>query len=240
MDAFWNTIILYNNSTWLYQYIIAAVAIVLTFLLLRYPKEWVKVAMKLFMSFVYGWISIAYYFISSNERNHNDVMSIFWGGMALVWLWDAITGYTSFIRTHKYDLVAYILLVMPIVYPLLSLARGLAFPQMAFVVMPSSIVVFTLGLLLLFAYQVNLLLILFLCHWSFIALTKTYLFKVPEDFLMALVAVPALYILFRANFFVDLNEITKPSAKSINYMLIGVFASIAVLLIVFMYFTVAE
>lgn len=48
-------------------------------------------------------------------------------------------------------------------------------------VMPCSVVVFTIGLLLLFARKVNMFLVLFLCHWSLIGLSKTYFFRIPED-----------------------------------------------------------
>lgn len=231
MENFWGTIIYYNTSTWVVQYLIAAVAFVLTSLLLRKSvKPWVKMAMKIFMMLLYMWIAIFYYLASYDYSNHYDVMAVFWGIMAATWLWDAITGYSTFRRTHKYDAVAYLLLAMPIVYPLISLARGLVFPEITSVVMPSSVVVFTLGILLLFACKVNLLLILFLCHWSLIGLTKTFVYEIPEDFLLALSALPALYILFRENFLPDLTVETKPSAKHINYLLIAIFAGLAIIL----------
>ena len=83
---------------------------------------------------------------------------MFWGVMAIIWIWDAITGYTTFERTHKYDILSYVLLAMPFIYPLVSLARGLSFPEMTSPVMPCSVVVFTIGLLLLFAHKVNMFL----------------------------------------------------------------------------------
>ena len=115
------------------------------------------------------------------ERSYNGVMAMFWGVMAIIWIWDTITGYTTFERTHKYDLLSYVLLAMPFIYPMVSLARGLSFPEMTSPVMPCSVVVFTIGLLLLFAHKVNMFLVLFLCHWSLIGLSKTYFFQIPED-----------------------------------------------------------
>lgn len=237
MEDIWSTIIQYNTATWLVQYIIAAIGGVLTALLLRFNRGWMKMAMKVYLVALYLWISIAYYLVCSTGRNHYDVMAIFWGVMAAIWLWDAVTGYSSLQRTHKYDTLAYLLLAMPIVYPLIGLARGLSFPEITSIVMPSTVVVFTLGLLLLFAFKVNLLLILFLCHWLFIGLVKTSIFKIPEDFILALAAVPALYTLFRVNFFPDPNIETKPSARSINYMLMVMFGAFAAMLIVAMYLT---
>ncbi|MFI3265903.1 MAG: DUF6064 family protein [Rikenellaceae bacterium] len=231
MYNFWNTIIYYNSATWPIQIVITILGIVLTALLIRKPSRGIRLAMKIYMITLYSWVSIAYYLIYSDQRNHNDVMAIFWGVMALTWLWDATTKYTSFVRTHKYDAVAYLLLAMPIVYPLISLARGLSFPAMTSPIMPSSVVVFTLGILLLFARKVNMLLVLFLSHWTLIGLSKTLLFKIPEDFLMALATLPALYIFFRENFLHDLKVETKPKAIHINYLLIAVFVGLALLLI---------
>ena len=124
--------------------------------------------MKFYMIGLYTWISLVYYYIYCEERSYNGVMAMFWGVMAIIWIWDAITGYTTFERTHKYDLLSYVLLAMPFIYPLVSLARGLSFPEMTSPVMPCSVVVFTIGLLLLFAQKVNMFLVLFLCHWSLI------------------------------------------------------------------------
>ena len=135
--------------------------------------------------------------------------------MAIIWIWDTITGYTTFERTHKYDLLSYVLLAMPFIYPLVSLARGLSFPEMTSPVMPCSVVVFTIGLLLLFAQKVNMFLVLFLCHWSLIGLSKTYFFQIPEDFLLASATIPGLYLFFREYFLNNLHADEKERAEHV-------------------------
>ena len=185
MDIFWNTIAGYNSATWLFQLIIVIIGIILTSLLLRRSESWVKLSMKFYLIFLYIWIAVVYYYIYCAERSYNVVMTLFWGVMAVIWIWDTLTGYTTLERSRKYDGLAYILLAMPFIYPLLSLARGLTFPGITSPVMPCSVVVFTIGLLLLFARKVNMFLVLFLCHWSLIGLSKTYFFHIPEDFLLA-------------------------------------------------------
>ena len=201
MEIFWRTIAYYNSATWLLQIVIILIGIALTGLLIGRPRPWVKM-----------------------------VMAMFWGVMAIIWIWDAITGYTTFERTHKYDLLSYVLLAMPFIYPLVSLARGLSFPEMTSPVMPCSVVVFTIGLLLLFAQKVNMFLVLFLCHWSLIGLSKTYFFQIPEDFLLASATIPGLYLFFREYFLNNLHADTKPKAKYINWLLISVCVGLAVLL----------
>ena len=97
-------------------------------------------------------------------------------------------------------------------------------------VMPCSVVVFTLGIMLLFSEKINLFLILCLTHWSVIGLTKTYYFNIPEDFLLASATIPGLYLFFREYFLNNLHADTKPKAKYINWLLISVCVGLAVLL----------
>src|SRR5574344_1335653 len=151
--------------------------------------------------------------------------------MVLIWIWDIITGYTVLERTHKYDKLSYFLLVMPFFYPIISLLRGMSFPEMTSPLMPSAVVTFTIGLLLLHSKKVNIFMVLFLCHWSLIGLTKTYFFKIPEDFLAASASIPALYLFFREYFLSNLNTNTKPSAKYINWLLIFVCVGLGIVLI---------
>ena len=72
--------------------------------------------------------------------------------------------------------------------------------MMTTTVMPCSVAAFTIGLLLAFSRKVNLLVILFLCHWALIAFSKVYVYKIPEDLLLASATVPAIYLFFK-NYF---------------------------------------
>jgi hypothetical protein len=181
METFWNTIAQYNESTWWAQILITAAGILLTALLYRRPTVWTKRSMKIYMVFLNGWIALVYYAMYCDTRNYHYVLSAFWGTVALIWLWDLFTGYTPFERNPKYPMLAGVLYAMPFLYPLLSWARGMEFPMMTTTVMPCSVAAFTIGLLLAFSRKVNLLVILFLCHWALIAFSKVYVYKIPED-----------------------------------------------------------
>ena len=160
MEIFWQTIAHYNSWSWIYQLIIVGIGILLSVLLFYRPRTWVKNSMKCYLAGVYLWLSIAYYYFDCGTRAYNEVMALIWALLALVWLWDLKVGYTSFNRTRKYDKLAYLLLAMPFVYPVISLLRGLTFPMITSPVMPCSVVVFTLGIMLLFSEKINLFLIL--------------------------------------------------------------------------------
>ena len=230
MEIFWKTIGLYNAATWEWQQGIILIGIILTVLLTRNPQPWVKNGMKIYLIAVYLWISVIYYYIYSAERSYNEVMALFWAIMAILWGWDALSGYTTFERTRKYDWLAYFLFAMPFIYPLISMARGLTFPEMTSPVMPCSVVVFTIGLLLFFSKNINMFIVLFLTHWSLIGLSKTYYFNIPEDFLLASASVPALYLFFKEYFANNLHTGSKPNAKYVNLLLILVCVAIGILL----------
>lgn len=230
MEIFWKTIGLYNAATWEWQLGIILIGIILTVLLTRNPQPWVKNGMKIYLIAVYLWISVIYYYIYCAERSYNEVMALFWAIMAILWGWDALSGYTTFERTRKYDWLAYFLFAMPFIYPLISMARGLTFPEMTSPVMPCSVVVFTIGLLLFFSKNINMFIVLFLTHWSLIGLSKTYYFNIPEDFLLASASVPALYLFFKEYFAYNLHTGSKPNAKYVNLLLILVCVAIGILL----------
>lgn len=238
MNTFWKTIGLYNSSTWLFQAIIILIGIILTVTLLRKPHQWIKTAMKIYFIFIYLWISIVYYFIYCAERSYNEIMGIFWAIMVLAWVWDLIAGYTTFERNSKYNWFGYLLLLLTLLYPVFSLLRGLHYPEITSPLMPCSVVTFTVGLLLLYSRKVNIFIILLLCHWSLIGLTKTFFFDIPEDFILAGASVPALYLFFREYFLSDLHKDTKPKAAYINGLLVFTCVLIGIVLFSTIFFEI--
>lgn len=212
------------------QLAITLAGILLTILLYRHPALWVKRTMKGYMVFVNAWIACVYYMGYGGSRSYHYILAIFWGILALIWLWDLLTGYTSFERNRKYSYLVAILYVMPFLYPLLSWMRGMEFPMMTSTVMPCSVAVFTIGLLLGFSRKVNLLIILFLCHWALISFSKIYVYQIPEDVLLAASTVPAIYLFFKNYFDQNLHKETKPSARFMNVFLIGICILIGVAL----------
>lgn len=211
------------------------VAVVLTTWLIRKPSRGIAIAMKLFLAALYLWIAVAYFYVYCAERSYNTVMVIFWIVLAASWLWDLMSGYTSFERNRKYTGFAYVLLAMPLVYPLVSLVRGMSFPEITSPVMPCSVVVFTIGIQLMFSRKINLFIVLLLCHWSMIGLSKTFFFNIPEDYLMTCASVPAVYLFFREYFLSGIHGQTKPPVKYMNWLLLAVCTGICLVLIWTMY-----
>lgn len=219
MEIFWNTIARYNAATWPWQIAIVAAAAVLTVLLYLRPTQNVKRAMKLFLAGLNAWIAVVYYLVWCGQRSHSDVLALFWGIMAVIWLYDLYADFTRFERTSRPNGFALLLYLMPLAYPLFSLARGLSFPMMTMPVMPCSVAVFTIGLMLAFSERVNIVLAMFLCHWALIGLSKVYFFGIPEDYLLACSIVPALYLFFREYIRDNAGRPTKPSPRVLNALL---------------------
>lgn len=219
MEIFWNTIARYNAATWPWQIAIVAAAAVLTVLLYLRPTQNVKRAMKLFLAGLNAWIAVVYYLVWCGQRSHSDVLALFWGIMAVIWLYDLYADFTRFERTSRPNGFALLLYLMPLAYPLFSLARGLSFPMMTMPVMPCSVAVFTIGLMLAFSERVNIVLAMFLCHWALIGLSKVYYFGIPEDYLLAGSVVPALFVFFREYVAERSGRPGKPSPRVLNALL---------------------
>lgn len=220
MEIFWNTIARYNAATWQWQIVIVVVAVLLTVLLYRHPARWVQQSMKLFLVLVNAWIAVVYYLVYCYERSYSNVLALFWGIMSVLWLYDLLTDGTHFSRTRRSTAFAMLLYLMPMIYPLFSILRGMSFPMMTMPVMPCSVVVFTLGLMLAFTERINIFLVLFLSHWALIGLAKVYFFGIPEDYLLAVSTVPALYLFFREYIERNRELRTKPDARILNGLLL--------------------
>jgi hypothetical protein len=239
MKTFWETLGYYNSVTAAYQIALIVLGMLVTAFVLFRPCRRTDVAAKVYLIVLYLWIAVAYYHVCCAEREYNNVMSIYWGIMAAAWLWDLLRGYTELECSPRNRVFAIVMMLMPFVYPCISLLRGLRFPYLSSPVMPSAVATYTIGLLLLSHRKVNIFIVLLLCHWSLIGLSKTYCYHIPEDFILAFATVPAIYFFFREHFLVSLTAQTKPSALVINRFLIGFCMALALLLCFALYMVFA-
>lgn len=127
MEVFWKTIAQYNEGTWIAQIVITVVGILLTILLYQKPTLLVKRLMKGYMVFLNSWISIVYYMIYCGDRNYNYILAIFWGIIALIWLWDLITNVLRLNVTINMTRLTYILIchAVPLPSPLMGTGHGI-------------------------------------------------------------------------------------------------------------------
>ena len=220
MEIFWNTIASYNAATWPVQILLTLVAATLTLLLYLRPTPGVRIAMKTFMALLNFWIAGVYYLLYGEQREHKDMLALFWAIMGCIWVYDLVVKHASLQRTHNHTGFALLLFAMPLVYPLFSLALGRTFPMVTTPVMPCSVAVFTIGLMLAFSERINIVLAMFLCHWALIGLSKVYFFGIPEDYLLACSIVPALYIFFREYIRSNGGRPRKPSPRVLNALLV--------------------
>ena len=219
METFWNTIAAYNEGTWPVQIVWTLAGALLVVLLRLRPSRGVRIAMKLYMAGLNFWIAGVYYLVYCGQRQHNDMLALFWAIMGGIWIYDLVARNASLARTGHHPHFALPLMLMPLVYPAVSLLLGRSFPMMTSPVMPCSVAVFTIGLMLAFSERVNIVLAMFLCHWALIGLSKVYFFGIPEDYLLACSIVPALYLFFREYIRDNAGRPTKPSPRVLNALL---------------------
>lgn len=141
MEIFWNTIAAYNAATWPAQIVFTGIATLLLLLLCLRPTNTVRIAMKSFMAMLNFWIAGVYYMIYCRPREYHGMLALFWAIMGGIWIYDLLVKHASLERTGQHNAFAVLLLAMPLIYPLCSLALGHEFPMMTSPVMPCSVAV---------------------------------------------------------------------------------------------------
>lgn len=231
MEVFWNSIAEYNAATWPVQLVFIVVAAVFAVLLLVRPMTWVKVGTKILMTVESLWIAFVYYMKFASERDYSNVMTIFWCLVAAAWIYDLATHFSSFQKSGRYQWLGIIMLLLPLAYPLISLARGLSFPEITTPVIPSAVALYMLGMLMTFNRKINFFAFIFIVHWAIIAISKIVFLKIPEDALLAVACIPAIYIFFKNA--VDADDVPhKPSPKAVKMLILGVSAVICCCMVV--------
>ena len=220
METFWDTIADYNAATWPVQLVLICIGVLLTVLLCKRPSHGVRIAMKIYMAVLNFWIAGVYFLVYCEPRQYHSIQALFWAVMGCIWLYDLIVKHASLERNGHHRFFVRVLFAMPFLYPLCSLALGRTFPEITSPVMPCSVAVFTIGVMLAFSERINIVLAMFLCHWALIGLSKVYFFGIPEDYLMACSIVPALYLFFREYIQAHNGQITKPSTRILNSLLV--------------------
>ena len=222
MEIFWNTIAEYNTRTWPWQLAFIAVAILFTLLLWFRPMTWVKISTKVLMVLESLWIAFVYYMGFGAAREYSAVMTIFWCLIAAAWLYDLATHFSSFQKSGKYRPWGVIMILLPLVYPVISLLRGMTFPQMTTPMLPSAVALYMLGMLMAFNRKINFFAFIFIVHWAVIAISKIILFDIPEDILLAAACLPSMFIFFKEAVDSGAEEKSKPSGAAVKILILAV------------------
>lgn len=230
-DIFWKSIADYNTATWPLQILFIAVAAVLTLILWFRPRTWAKIAMKVYMVAVSLWIAFVYYMKYAAVRDYSEVIAIFWCMVAAAWIYDLLTHFASFQKPDRCSPWRISFLFLPLLYPVISLARGLEFPMITTPMLPSAVALYMLGMLLVFSRRINLFVFIFIVHWSVIAISKIVFFDIPEDILLAAACLPAIYVFFSRMVEEDRTEY-KPSRTAVKALVLAVAVLIGTCMVV--------
>ena len=225
-EIFWNSIAAYNAATWPWQIAFTAVAVVLTAILWFRPCAWAKTAMKIYMVAISLWIAFVYYMKFASARDFSNVLTIFWCMIAASWVYDLITHFSSFRKSGKSRFLGAVMLLLPLAYPLISLARGLESPASTTPVIPSAVALYMLGMLMAFNRKINFFAFILILHWAVTAISKIRIFGIPEDAILAAACIPSM-VIFYLQMLDTCRRDLKPSYGPVKILIFAVAAVLA-------------
>lgn len=217
MEVFWKSIAAYNEATWIWQLCFIIAAAVLTCFLWFRPGKRIVLAVKALMVAESLWIAFVYYLDFCSTRDYSGVLTIFWCMVAAAWVYDMVTKFSTFEKSGKYRWWGLVMLLLPLLYPVISLLRGMTFPEMTTPMLPSGVALYMLGMLMTFNSKINFFAFIFILHWAIISISKIVIFNIPEDALLAIACLPAMYI-FLSDAVDRTPSPSKPSAKAVKIL----------------------
>lgn len=217
MEVFWKSIAAYNEATWIWQLCFIIAAAVLTCFLWFRPGKRIVLAVRALMVAESLWIAFVYYLDFCSTRDYSGVLTIFWCMVAAAWVYDMVTKFSTFEKSGKYRWWGLVMLLLPLLYPVISLLRGMTFPEMTTPMLPSGVALYMLGMLMTFNSKINFFAFIFILHWAIISISKIVIFNIPEDALLAIACLPAMYI-FLSDAVDRTPSPSKPSAKAVKIL----------------------
>lgn len=217
MEVFWKSIAAYNEATWIWQLCFIIAAAILTCFLWFRPGKRIVLAVKALMVAESLWIAFVYYLDFCSTRDYSGVLTIFWCMVAAAWVYDMVTKFSTFEKSGKYRWWGLVMLLLPLLYPVISLLRGMTFPEMTTPMLPSGVALYMLGMLMTFNSKINFFAFIFILHWAIISISKIVIFNIPEDALLAIACLPAMYI-FLSDAVDRTPSPSKPSAKAVKIL----------------------
>ena len=217
MEVFWKSIAAYNEATWIWQLCFIIAAAVLTCFLWFRPGKRIVLAVKALMVAESLWIAFVYYLDFCSTRDYSGVLTIFWCMVAAAWVYDMVTKFSTFEKSGKYRWWGLVMLLLPLLYPVISLLRGMTFPEMTTPMLPSGVALYMLGMLMTFNSKINFFAFIFILHLAIISISKIVIFNIPEDALLAIACLPAMYI-FLSDAVDRTPSPSKPSAKAVKIL----------------------
>lgn len=186
----------YNDLIWPAQIVSVALAVLALGLALQGTRASTRV-IGLILALFWGWTAVAYHwFTFSTISFFAPVLAGISALQVLLLLWSFVLRPTSVIvfeRTKRSAVGQTLALSALILYPMIGIAAGHGWPQMAVIgVTPPATVLFTLGLLLMVRPSVPVLPSIIPLLWSAMAAALAWYLVIPEN---ALLPIGALVVL---------------------------------------------
>jgi hypothetical protein len=189
-QVFWNIIGNYNQSTLIWQCVI--LSLIITSLGISYFQKamW---SPKITLGIANLFIGIVFFLIYGTEPIQTYFAAPLYIAIGCLFIYEAIKNKSD--RFNKLGKVQWILLCLFIVYPLVSLLLGHAFPQLVIYIMPCPIISLSIVAYSCYNHK-NKLLLLLMAVWGFTGV-KAFFTNAAEDIILLICGLYCLCLLIR-------------------------------------------
>lgn len=173
-EIFWRVIRNYNQETWMMQSILLMVIIASVTLAYYRKVVWLP---KIILGATNLFIAIVFFVCYGTEPIQTLFAAPMYLAISILFLFEGIKYYDSlFIPFNK---VQWVLLILVVLYPAVSLILGHAFPQMVTYIMPCPVISMSIVIYSCYEHK-NKVLLMLLAIWGITGI-KSYFFNVLED-----------------------------------------------------------
>ena len=189
-QAFWRVIGLYNQSTWMAQVII--LVILITSMFFAYVKKQIWVP-KIALGITNLFIGIGFFLCYGTEPIQRYFAFPLYIAIGLLFFWEGLKWRKS--KLYKFERIHWILLVLIIAYPLVSLIIGHTYPQLVVYIMPCPVISISIVIYSCYEHK-NKTLLLLMTIWGLTGI-KAFLFNALEDTILLICGIYCLCILIK-------------------------------------------
>lgn len=189
-EDFWNVIGIYNQQTWIIQFLF--VLVIISGLLYAYARKryWVP---KIILGIGNLFIGVTFFLIYGTEPIQHYFAAPLFILTGILFIYDGIK--MPNINMAPFGVFHWILLALIVSYPFLSLFLGHSFPQMVVWIMPCPFISFSILVYSLYGRK-NVLILILLTIWGLTGV-KSFFFNAYEDIILLICGLYGIWLIIK-------------------------------------------
>lgn len=189
-EDFWNVIGIYNQQTWIIQFLF--VLVIISGLLYAYARQryWIP---KIILGIVNLFIGVTFFLIYGTEPIQHYFAAPLFILTGILFIYDGIK--MPNINMAPFGVFHWILLALIVSYPFLSLFLGHSFPQMVVWIMPCPFISFSILVYSLYGRK-NVLILILLTIWGLTGV-KSFFFNAYEDIILLICGLYGIWLIIK-------------------------------------------